>query len=227
MTTTTKSRKGGRTTAKKEAPAPVDRVATYKRIADTLIDLSLREGKLFWHKDWTELGLGGAGITAMPRSVATHKLSRGINTWILTAAIIEHGWQSLLFATYEEWMRLGGAVEVSPKKWRRPDGQDVGVKAGEHGTKIVFWSKVPRKTGQIDPVTGQEEKKMFFILREFTVYEVEGLYRILKEDGTWTFQRRNAVPGTWRDVQGGFKTLAKAQSWVSTNYHTYSGTTLR
>lgn len=180
--TTTKSAKRSPKKSSGRVTEPKPRKDIYSDIANKLIELSLAQQKLVWHMEWKHLGLGPTGL-AMPRSVASGKLYRGINPWLLMAAILENGWKSQWFATYDEWARLSGAVKDDKGRWSHPEGIDFGVRRGEKGTKIVFWSKIhvdaKDANGNLimDPETGKAKRKRIFILREFTVFNQDQCYQ--------------------------------------------------
>jgi antirestriction protein ArdC len=156
------------TTTRKSSKSP--RQDIYQGITDRITALSLSEEKLIWRKSWKALD-GGSGF---PRSVATGKLYRGINVWLLLGAALENGYQSSYWATYDQWAQQAKAVKEG-NRWVHPEGLDFGVRKGEKATKIVFWSKVTKEV--IDEVTGKKSTKRFFILREFSVFNCDQVHQ--------------------------------------------------
>jgi antirestriction protein ArdC len=156
------------TTTKRSSANP--RHDIYQGIVDRLSALSLSEQKLFWRQTWKATN----GGSSYPRSVATGKLYRGINVWLLWGAALENGYQSSYWATYDQWAQQAKAVKDG-KRWVHPDGLDFGVRKGEKATKIVFWSKLSKDV--IDEVTGKKSVKRFFILREFSVFNQDQVHQ--------------------------------------------------
>jgi antirestriction protein ArdC len=143
----------------------------YQGITDRITALSLSENKLIWRKTWKATD----GGSMYPRSVATGKLYRGINPWLLWGSALENGYQSSYWATYDQWATQAKAVKEG-KRWVHPEGLDFGVRKGEKATKIVFWTKLSKEV--IDEVTGKKSTKRFFILREFSVFNQDQVHQV-------------------------------------------------
>lgn len=113
-----------------------------------------------WRRPWY-LGKN-AGAHA---NVVSKRSYRGLNPILLDLASQAHGFSSRWWGTFNQWKQLGGRVmarpsDVPPDKW---------------GTQIVFWSPVT-KTVRTDD--GDEDQDRFFVLRLYTVFnvdQVEGL----------------------------------------------------
>ncbi len=84
------------------------------------------------------------------RNLVTGKQYRGINVFILSCT------------------PFGSPCWLTFKQAKAKGGQ---VRKGEQGTMIVFWKPVLIK--EIDPATGKEEKKKIFVLRYYTVFNLE------------------------------------------------------
>jgi antirestriction protein ArdC len=82
-----------------------------------------------------------------PTSLWSGKPYRGINTLILGLAAQVKGYTSPWWGTFERLAELSGCEKV-PKAsgkghwWRSPDGQDRGVRKGEHAVVVYFWRHV-------------------------------------------------------------------------------------
>ena len=108
-----------------------------------------------WRRPW-RLG-PNAGF---PANVVSRKAYRGINPLLLELAATRHDLTSKWWATFNQWKSLGGKVMPRPSH----------VPAGQWGTQIVFWSPI-KKTVTND--IGQEEEDRFFIMKTYTVFNVD------------------------------------------------------
>lgn len=108
-----------------------------------------------WRKPWRCDPNAG-----MPTNVVSKKRYSGINVLLLEAASMRHSFESKHWATYRQWSQLGGQVKKRPSD----------IEPGHWGTTIVFWS--PIKKTKIDD-TGEEIDERFFVLRTYTVFNVE------------------------------------------------------
>ncbi|QDU80480.1 DNA primase TraC [Polystyrenella longa] len=117
-------------------------------ITNQIID-SLTNGKILpWRRPWKCNRNAG-----MATSLSSGDRYRGVNQIILQVAAMRHGYQSKWWATYKQIQASGGQV----------------IK-GEKGTKIVLWKPIERKTVSQN---GEENKESYFIMRQFTVFNVE------------------------------------------------------
>jgi antirestriction protein ArdC len=109
----------------------------------------LEAGTVPWHKDWHCEG------GDMPTSLATGLIYRGSNTIRLWIAMVDNGWTSKYFGTYNQMAERAGMVATVVGKNR--DGSDRvkyfspkledgtvdptprGVRAGEKSTEIIRW----------------------------------------------------------------------------------------
>jgi antirestriction protein ArdC len=95
---------------------------------------------------WSSPYLGGA----LPRSLGTSKVYRGINVLLLQVAAGEAGYASPWWGTYKAIQGLGGQV-----------------RRGEKGTQVVFW-KSTRRTETDD--AGETVSKGGVFMRTYTVF---------------------------------------------------------
>lgn len=108
-----------------------------------------------WRRPWS-LGEN----SGMPSNVVSKKPYRGVNPLILDLASMKHGFCSKWWATFNQWKSMGGMVK------RRP----ADVPEGQWGSTVVFWSPIVKNVKIED---GTEEEDKFFVLRTFTVFNVE------------------------------------------------------
>lgn len=106
----------------------------------------LETGTVPWHKSWANRR---SGPDAFPRNAVSKRHYRGINVFILAS----QSYGSPYWLTYKEALTLGGHV-----------------KAGEHGTPIVFWKWLGREVEKSD---GSIEEKHLPMLRYYTVFNAE------------------------------------------------------
>src|ERR1700690_1902349 len=90
-----------------------------------------------WRRPW---------LTTPPRNLISQKEYRGINTFLLAAS----GMPSPYWLTYGQAAKLGGHV-----------------KAGEHGSTVVFWNIGEEK---VNPSTGKLSKPV--LLRYYKVFNL-------------------------------------------------------
>jgi len=108
-----------------------------------------------WRRPWRVDRNAG-----FPANVASKKPYRGINPILLEMASARHGLNSKWWGTFNQWKALGGRIMKRPAD----------VPEGQWGTQIVFWSPIT-KTSKDD--TGQEEEDRFFVLKSYTVFNVD------------------------------------------------------
>lgn len=123
-------------------------------ITDQIIE-ALARGTAPWRRPWSSDPCAGS-----PKNAVSRKTYSGVNPLLLQIASDRHKFKSRFWATYRQWEELGGQV------MRRPDH----VKSGQWGTQIVFCRPVTKtKTNQ----HGEEKDEKFFVLRTFTVFNVD------------------------------------------------------
>lgn len=140
MTAAAKTKK--RPAPKADAPRKAD---VYERVTAQIIE-RLEAGVVPWHRPWRD-------AAALPRSMATGKVYRGINVWILGAQFRSSAW----WGTYRQISTLGGQV-----------------RKGERGSTVMFWKPLACEHGDaagkcaIDGCHGRR-----LIARAFTVFNAE------------------------------------------------------
>jgi antirestriction protein ArdC len=169
--TTTKAapKKSGRVTPAKP------RKDLYQSVVDRICALSLQAKKLIWLQEWK----AADGGSLFPRSVSTGKLYRGINVWLLLGEALEQGYKSSFWATYDEWARQAGAVNMAAKgekaRWVHPEGLDFGVRKGERCTKVIWWGSFIKE--EEDPKTGKVRKVKIRFPKEFNVWNQDQVHQ--------------------------------------------------
>ena len=123
-----------------------------QRITDKII-AALREGCPPWKKPWTT-------GNSMPSNAISNRRYSGVNVMLLDLLALERGFSSNLWATYQQWASIGCQVQ------RRPDG----IPQGQWGAKIVFCKPVTKVQKKDE---GDEEKGKFFVLKEYTVFNLD------------------------------------------------------
>jgi antirestriction protein ArdC len=119
----------------------------YEIVTDNIIGM-LDKGIVPWRKPWTASGSGIA-------KNAWNKPYRGINVFLLGAAKMMAGYNSNFWVTYNQAKKEGGQV-----------------RKGEKGQMVVFW-KVGKPTIVTDEETGRTKTSRPFILRYFTVFNLD------------------------------------------------------
>jgi len=119
----------------------------YESVTQRMIE-QIESGAPPWRRPWMTVGTG------LPRNAASGRQYNGINVWLLLTAAEAKGYDSALWATFNQVkFQLGGFV-----------------RRGEHGTKIVYWNMV--KEVVTDPVTGEDEERKRVFARTFTVFNL-------------------------------------------------------
>lgn len=113
----------------------------YQIITDRILD-SLSKGVIPWHKSWA--------MVNTPANFITKKAYRGINTFLLAAS----PYSSPYWASFKQISDKGGKV-----------------KAGEHGTYVVYW-KIMKKQ-ETDATTGEVKEKNIPLLRYYVVFNLD------------------------------------------------------
>lgn len=124
------------------------------RITAQIVD-ALSKGTAPWRRPWqTDPNAGH------PANAVSRKAYSGVNPLLLHMAADRHGFTSRYWGTYRQWQDLGGQVMARPST----------VKPGEWGQAIVFCKPCKSTTEDVD---GEEVEKTFFMLRTYTVFNVE------------------------------------------------------
>jgi antirestriction protein ArdC len=108
-----------------------------------------------WRRPW-RLGPN----EGFPANVVSRKAYRGINPLLLELASERHGLSSRWWATFNQWKVMDGRVMPRPSH----------VPPGQWGTQVVFWSPI---TKTLTNDAGQEEEDRFFIMKTYTVFNVD------------------------------------------------------
>ena len=131
-----------RKTTSRKNPAQA-RQELFQGITDQIIDL-IKDGELPIVSTWTKLG--------RPTNLVSNRLYRGANVLLLTGSARKHHFPSNYWLTYKQAQDLGGHV-----------------KAGEKGTKIIFWKQYT-ETGTNE--LGEEVRNDRFAARGYVVFNV-------------------------------------------------------
>lgn len=107
---------------------------------------ALESGTVPWVKPWNP-ALG------RPRSLASSKPYRGVNTMLLGLAAMQAGYESPIWGTYRQIKELGGQV-----------------RRGEKSTPVIFWKRL-ELTG-VDELTGEPSSRQVPMLRQFWAFNV-------------------------------------------------------
>lgn len=159
----------------------------YQVITDRIVS-ALESGDVApWHKPWKVDARG----SSMPHNAASGHGYRGINIWLCLATQTERGYSSNGWLTFKQAnevaskaaKKAGRKVEKNDRgAWVYADGDDKGkscggVRKGQNkandagGTEIVFWKRMVSKKD--DEKTGEEKTRVWFMLRFFTVFNVD------------------------------------------------------
>lgn len=151
-----------------------EKVDTYQIVTDR-IDAALEAGVIPWAKPWNSRH--GA-----PMSMQTNRAYRGVNVWLLSASAQVFGYSSRWWLTFKQAKERGGSV-----------------RKGEHGTPIVFWSKIDKT----DKATGQVTDS-FYLLRYYTVFNLDQCDGIADPDDSLEPREPVAPLEACEDIWNGF-----------------------
>jgi|SRR5882672_3484327 len=140
MATATKKRKA----PARKTPGPLK--DTYQDMTDKVLAL-LDQGTVIWQQQWQ-----GGRSDGGPRNLASKKLYRGINTFILNYARYEGHYSSSWWGTYKQILERGGQV-----------------RKGEKSVQIIWWNLLRKQ----DEVDGKLVNKTIPLLRTYNVFNVE------------------------------------------------------
>jgi antirestriction protein ArdC len=118
----------------------------HDEITGTLI-AELERGTPPWIQPWRSAPL------RLPGNVVSGKPYSGMNVLALWSAMCRDKFESPWWLTFQQARGLGGSV-----------------RRGEHGTKLMFWSR--RSVSETDE-RGREVTREAIVAREFTVFNVE------------------------------------------------------
>jgi antirestriction protein ArdC len=149
-----------------------DRQSVYEIVTDKIVS-QLEAGTVPWRKPWASAGLP-LRMNANTKKGDTPY--RGVNVFLLFMAGAAGGYASPYWGTYDHIAERSGMTKVPDTSrkgfhWESPDGSPRGVRKGETGTLIVWWSTWKRT--ETDPATGEDTKHFGAKLRHYTVFNAE------------------------------------------------------
>jgi antirestriction protein ArdC len=116
----------------------------YQQVTDQIIK-QLEAGATPWVKQWN-------GSSSANHNAVSGKGYNGINTLILAMSAAAGGFKSNQWATYKQWLELGGQV-----------------RKGTKGTTIIFYSPVTGSKVSADGV----EKNYHYVLKSYSVFNAD------------------------------------------------------
>jgi antirestriction protein ArdC len=116
----------------------------YQQVTDQIIK-QLEQGATPWVKQWN-------GSSSANHNAVSGKGYNGINTLILAMSAAANGFKSNQWATYKQWLELGGQV-----------------RKGTKGTTIIFYSPVSGSKVNADG----EEKSYHYVLKSYSVFNAD------------------------------------------------------
>jgi antirestriction protein ArdC len=131
----------------------------------------LDEGVVPWRRPWRVNG-GDIAINAWGKPY------RGINVFLLAVSKMSQGFQSNVWLTFNQVSKQGGKV-----------------REGAKGTMVVFW-KVGQETITTDPDTGKVKKSRPFMLRYFSVFNLEQTHDVTLTGVQKRAEERRTAPVT-------------------------------
>ena len=114
-------------------------------ITQTIVE-ALASGTVPWKRPWTNDPNCGS-----PVNIVSRHAYKGINPLLLTIASIKNGFVSRYWASYKQWRSMGGQV-----------------RKGSKGSIIVFYRTIEK-----EPELGDEKSKRFFLLRYYTLFNLD------------------------------------------------------
>jgi antirestriction protein ArdC len=116
----------------------------YQQVTDSIIK-QLEQGATPWVKQWN-------GSSSANHNAVSGNGYNGINTLILAMSAAANGFKSNQWATYKQWLELGGQV-----------------RKGTKGTTIIFYSPVSGSKVNADG----EEKSYHYVLKSYSVFNAD------------------------------------------------------
>jgi antirestriction protein ArdC len=116
----------------------------YQQVTDSIIK-QLESGATPWVKQWN-------GSSSADHNAVSGKGYNGINTLILAMSATANGFKSNQWATYKQWLQLGGQV-----------------RKGTKGTTIIFYSPVSGSKITADGT----EKSYHYVLKSYSVFNAD------------------------------------------------------
>lgn len=119
----------------------------YQSVTDRVV-AALEEGTVPWQQPWVPQG-------GFFRNAKTNRSYRGVNILLLLVTSLEEGYMSPFWLTFKQAKEMGGTV-----------------KGGEEATRIVFNNRVVSKEEEENPKTGEMEKKVYWLMKEWSVFNI-------------------------------------------------------
>jgi antirestriction protein ArdC len=116
----------------------------YQQVTDSIIK-QLEAGATPWVKQWN-------GSSSADHNAVSKNGYNGINTLILAMSAAANGFKSNEWATYKQWLQLGGQV-----------------RKGTKGTTIIFYSPVSGSKITADGT----EKNYHYVLKSYSVFNAD------------------------------------------------------
>ena len=164
-----------RARAPKAAPRDI-----YQEVTDAIIEALETAGE--WHRPWSDLD-ADAGL---PRSIDGRPY-RGVNTILLWASALQHGYEHGTWGTFKAWFKDRAATpdEIADGTARKNRDGDYRVttrcvRKDEHGTLVTLWKPTSRRASADEVAGGKADENGRIdglLLRHFTVFnaaQVEG-----------------------------------------------------
>lgn len=117
----------------------------FQCITDQIVAILEEGGKLPYTQGWLQIGA--------PTSLSTGKLYRGVNALLLSLVASKRGYTSNYWTTYNQCKEQGGHV-----------------KAGEKGTRVVFWGRTVKEYEAED---GKQCEHVRYIARAYVVFNTD------------------------------------------------------
>ena len=126
------------------------RTDVYERVTNRIV-ADLERGVRTWHTPWSVEHAAGRPTRPLRANGIPYQ---GINIIELWASSVLHGFAAPIWMTFKQAQELGGHV-----------------RKGEHGTQVVYVSKIMRT--ETDAATGAENPREIPFMRSYTVFNVD------------------------------------------------------
>lgn len=135
---------------KPRAPKPaLDRMDVYERVTNRIL-AALEQGTRPWMRPWEVAGPDGHVSRPLRSNGQPYQ---GVNVFLLWSAAIAAGYTNPMWITYKQALELGGSV-----------------RKGETGELVVYANRLTRA---VEGKGGQEERRSFYFMKGYTVFNVE------------------------------------------------------
>jgi antirestriction protein ArdC len=122
----------------------------YQKITDQII-AALEQGVRPWHQPWNVEHSAGRITRPLRGNGVPYQ---GINIIALWCSAVIHGFAAPIWMTFKQTLELGGYI-----------------RKGEHGTQVVYVSKITRT--ETDAETGEQNPRKIPFIRSYTVFNVD------------------------------------------------------